>query len=131
MTRQYCGQLGKQDNCQVAVSLSVANDHASLGAPSLPPGRYFRMHMLGYFEGLDQRARHHLALRRFLFATPVILFSEPESRDESDRPCRKAKALRQDGFKGCHLEAVVVVGNGTSPPLRLYASARDIMSAIA
>src|SRR6201993_1008158 len=28
--RQYGGQLGKQDNCQVAVSLSVANDHASL-----------------------------------------------------------------------------------------------------
>ena len=24
------GQLGKQDNCQVAVSLSLANDHASL-----------------------------------------------------------------------------------------------------
>jgi SRSO17 transposase len=30
MARQYCGQFGKQDNCQVAVSLSVANDHASL-----------------------------------------------------------------------------------------------------
>jgi SRSO17 transposase len=28
--RQYCGQIGKQDNCQVAVSLSIANDHASL-----------------------------------------------------------------------------------------------------
>ena len=28
--RQYCGQLGKQENCQVAVSLSLANHHASL-----------------------------------------------------------------------------------------------------
>ena len=28
--RQYCGQVGKQDNCQVAVSLSVATEKASL-----------------------------------------------------------------------------------------------------
>ena len=24
-----------------------------MGAPSLPPGRYFRLHMVGYFEGID------------------------------------------------------------------------------
>lgn len=30
VARQYCGQLGKQDNCQVAVSLSVTTEDASL-----------------------------------------------------------------------------------------------------
>jgi len=30
VARQYCGALGKQDNCQVAVSLSIVNERLSL-----------------------------------------------------------------------------------------------------
>ena len=30
VTRQYCGQVGKQENCRVAVSLSVSTEHVSL-----------------------------------------------------------------------------------------------------
>jgi SRSO17 transposase len=30
VTRQYCGQVGKQENCRVAVSLSLSTEHASL-----------------------------------------------------------------------------------------------------
>jgi transposase len=43
-----------------------------MGAPSLPPGRYFRMHMIGYFEGIDSergiawRCADSLSLRDFL-----------------------------------------------------------------
>ena len=42
------------------------------GRPSLPPGRYFRMHLVGYFRGHRQRARAGVALRRQPVATRVL-----------------------------------------------------------
>jgi transposase len=42
------------------------------GRPSLPPGRYFRIHLVGYFEGIDSerglewRCADSLSLREFL-----------------------------------------------------------------
>src|SRR6476660_3147480 len=42
------------------------------GRPSLPPGRYFRMHLVGYFEGIDSErglecpSTDSLSLREFL-----------------------------------------------------------------
>src|SRR5205085_637145 len=42
------------------------------GRPSLPPGRYFRMHLVGYFEGIESerglewRCSDSLSLREFL-----------------------------------------------------------------
>src|SRR5882724_10041646 len=46
--------------------------HAKLGRPSLPPGLYFRVMMIGFFEGLDSergiawRLADSLTLRQFL-----------------------------------------------------------------
>ena len=46
--------------------------YAADGRPGLPPGRYFRLLLIGYFEGLDaeraiaRRAADSLALREFL-----------------------------------------------------------------
>jgi transposase len=45
---------------------------AKRGRPSIPPGRYFRMHLVGYFEGIDSerglewRCSDSLSLREFL-----------------------------------------------------------------
>lgn len=55
-----------------AQGLCVKFYHDTLGRPSIPPGVYFRMHLVGYFEGIDSergiawRCADSLALREFL-----------------------------------------------------------------
>jgi SRSO17 transposase len=74
VTRQYCGQLGKQDNCQVAVSLSIANAHASLPVAYrlyLPQewaqdGR--RRHKAGVPEDIEFATKPEIALDQIRWA---------------------------------------------------------------
>jgi SRSO17 transposase len=56
VARQYCGQLGKQDNCQVAVSLSIANRHASLPVA-------YRLYLPEQWVADDGRRRKTLSSR--------------------------------------------------------------------
>ena len=54
-----------------------AGFYARMGRPSLAPGRYFRLLLVGYFEGLDSeraiawRTADSLSLRSFLRLTPL------------------------------------------------------------
>ena len=62
---------------------------AAQGRPSIPPGTYFRMLLVGYFEGIDSqrgiawRCADSLALREFLG-----LGLEDRVPDHSDEPRR-------------------------------------------
>src|ERR671939_1086984 len=68
VARQYCGQLGKRENCQVAVTLSVATEAASLPVayrPYLPEawaGDPARRALAGVPEGVAFATKPAIAL---------------------------------------------------------------------
>ena len=74
VARQYCGQLGKQDNCQVAVSLSLANHHASLPVayrlylPEDWAGDSKRRRKTGVPEDIDFKTKPEIALGQLRWA---------------------------------------------------------------
>jgi SRSO17 transposase len=74
VARQYCGQLGKQDNCQVAVSLSIANHHASLPVayrlylPKDWAADPERRRKAGVPEDLDFKTKPEIALEQLRWA---------------------------------------------------------------
>ena len=73
-----------------------------IGRPSLAPGRYFRLLLLGYFEGLDSeraiawRAADSLSIRHFL---DFELHDAPP--DHSDAVAHPAPNRRGDASSGC------------------------------
>jgi SRSO17 transposase len=74
VARQYCGQLGKQDNCQVAVSLSLANNHASLPVayrlylPQEWAGDRDRLRKAGVPGNIGFQTKHEIALEQLRWA---------------------------------------------------------------
>jgi len=50
VARQYCGQLGKQENCRVAVSVSLATEEASIPAA-------YRLYLPEVWANDDQRRK--------------------------------------------------------------------------
>ena len=74
VARQYCGQLGKEDNCQVAVSLSLANGHASLPVayrlylPQEWAQDRQRLRMVGVPEDISFQTKHEIALDQLRWA---------------------------------------------------------------
>jgi SRSO17 transposase len=74
VARQYCGQLGKEDNCQVAVSLSIANEHASLPVAYrlYLPQEWVqdgdRLRKAGVPEDIGFKTKHEIALEQLRWA---------------------------------------------------------------
>lgn len=70
VARQYCGVLGKQDNCQVAVSVSVANERASIPVayrlylPEAWAQDRRRRRAAGVPEALEFRTKWQIALEQ-------------------------------------------------------------------
>ena len=79
VARQYCGQLGKEDNCQVAVSLSLANGHASLPVayrlylPQEWSDDRDRLRKAGVPEDIGFQTKHEIALEQLRWASEAGL----------------------------------------------------------
>jgi len=74
VARQYCGQLGKEDNCQVAVTLSLANSHAGLPVayrlylPQEWTSDRERLRKAGVPEDIGFKTKHEIALDQLRWA---------------------------------------------------------------
>src|ERR1700675_1425261 len=95
VARQYCGQLGKQDNCQVAVSLSVANHHASLPVA-------YRLYLPEDWAEDSKRRRKTGVPEDIRFKTkPGIALEQIEAACKAGLPCG---VVLMDAGYGCNTD---------------------------
>jgi len=87
VARQYCGVLGKQENCQVAVTLSIANESASLPIahrlylPDVWANDLERRKVAGVPEDVTFQTKPEIALDQIAFAlkeglTPEVVLAD-------------------------------------------------------
>ena len=95
VARQYCGQLGKQDNCQAAVSLSIANRRASL------PVRYRLYLPQEWADDAARRRKAHVPEEIVFKTKPEIALEQLRFACEADLP--RGVVLLDAGY-GNHTE---------------------------
>jgi SRSO17 transposase len=90
VARQYCGQLGKQDNCQCAVSVSVATRHASL------PVAYRLYLPQEWLADRDRRTRTGIPEEVAFQTKPEIALEQLRALTKTDTP--KGVVLADAGY---------------------------------
>ena len=122
VTHQYCGQLGKQENCQVVVSLSLANHYASLPAAYrlyLPKGwaeDRKRRRKAGVPDEIDFQTKPKIALDQLEWACAaglprgVVLMDQAYGTDAALR--RGARDLGLDYSAAVPARTLVEGGKG-------------------
>ena len=116
VARQYCGQLGKQDNCQVAVSLSVASHHASLPVawrlylPESWAGDAERRETAGVPEAVRSQTKPMIALEQIRQAVEQGIPAAPVLADSAYGNDTRFR----EGVTELHLRYVVGVPENTT-----------------
>src|SRR5665213_3476737 len=104
VTRQYCGQLGKQDNCRVAVSVSLATEDASI------PGAY-RLYLPETWANDEERRKQAGVPKEISFQTkPDIALEQIRSLVNEDVPRGVVLADAAYGNDNDFREGLVALG---------------------
>jgi SRSO17 transposase len=136
VTHQYCGELGKQANCQAAVSLSIANHHASLPVAYrlyLPKGwaeDVRRRRKAGVPDGVAFQTKPKIALAQLAWACAcglpggVVLMDSAYGTDATLR--RGTRELGLDYSAAVYARTLVEGSKGNEGKMTAEALARSL-----